>query len=395
MKAKLTDRKVKTAAAGRHMDRTVRGLSLLVWPTGGRSWVLRYQIAGKRREMGLGPYPEVTLAEAREKALDVRRQVKVQHLDPLAERGRAKVLTFKVAGEALIESKRPGWRNAKHRWQWETTLAQLVYPTIGELDCKRIETADVVAVLRPIWATTPETASRVRQRIEAVLGYATAMGARSGDNPARWRGHLDHLLPKPSRVKPVDHLAALDWRAAPAFMAELVKREGIGAKALQFVILTAARSGEVRGMTWAEVDDLDAVWTVPPGRIKAGKEHRVPLTPMALALLGTPGKPAALVFPSPVDPARTLSDANSDRRPRPDGAARPDRTRFPFDVPRLGWRDHGAPTGGDRGGAGAQAQGQGRGRLCPWRPVHQAAAAHGGLGGVPGEGTGQCGSHVG
>ena len=131
MKAKLTDRSVKAAAPGRHMDGTVRGLSLLVWPTGGRSWVLRYQINGKRRDMGLGPYPEVTLAEAREKALDARRLVKVQRRDPLAERGRVTVLTFKAAAQALIESKRPGWRNAKHAWQWETTLAQLAYPEAG------------------------------------------------------------------------------------------------------------------------------------------------------------------------------------------------------------------------------------------------------------------------
>ena len=162
---------------------------------------------------------------------------------------------------------------------------------------KAVETAAVLDVLRPIWTTKPETASRVRQRIEAVLDYAAAMGARSGDNPARWRGHLDHLLPKPSKVRAVEHHAALDWREAPAFMAELAQREGIGAKALAFAILTAARSGEVRGMTWGEIDREAAVWTVPAERIKAGKEHRVPLTPAALALLGEAGEPDALVFP--------------------------------------------------------------------------------------------------
>jgi integrase len=308
MKAKLTDRTVRAAAAGRHMDGTVRGLSLLVWPTGGRSWVLRYQINGKRRDMGLGPYPEVSLAEAREKALDARRLVKVQRRDPLAERGRARAMTFKAAAEALIESKRPGWRNAKHAWQWANTLETLAYPRLGALDVKEVETADVVAVLRPVWTARTETASRLRQRIEAVLDYAGAMGARTGDNPARWRGHLDHLLPRPSTVKQVGHHPALDWREAPGFMAELAKREGLGARVLAFAILTTARSGEARGMTWAEINDADGVWTVPAQRIKAGKEHRVPLTAAARALLGERGKPDALVFASPNDSSKPLSD---------------------------------------------------------------------------------------
>ena len=166
----------------------------------------------------------------------------------------------------------------------------------------------MLEVLRPIWTTKPETASRVRQRIEAVLDYATAMGARTGENPARWRGHLDHLLPKPSKVKRVEHHAALDWREAPAFMLELAKRAGTAARALAFAIHTAARSGEVRGMTWAEVDDAANVWTVPADRIKAGKEHRVPLTPAARALLGERGKPDALVFPSSMAPDKAMTD---------------------------------------------------------------------------------------
>ena len=232
----------------------------------------------------------------------------MQRRDPLAERGRARALTFKAAAEALIESKRPGWRNAKHAWQWANTLETLAYPRLGALDVKDVETADVVAVLRPVWTARTETASRLRQRIEAVLDYAGAMGARAGDNPARWRGHLDHLLPKPSTVKRVDHHPALDWREAPGFMADLAERAGLGAKALAFAILTAARSGEARGMTWAEIDDIDGIWTVPAQRIKAGKEHRVPLTAAARALLGQRGKPDALVFASPNDPAKPLSD---------------------------------------------------------------------------------------
>lgn len=226
----------------------------------------------------------------------------------MAERSRAKALTFQAAAAALIASKRPGWRNAKHAAQWTATLTTYAYPKLGGLDVQAIDTTAVLEVLRPIWTSKPETASRVRQRLEAVLDYTTAMGARTGENPARWRGHLDHLLPKPGKVRRVEHHAALDWREAPAFLAELAQREGVAARALAFTILTAARSGEVRGMTWGEVDRAAAVWTVPAGRIKAGKEHRVPLTPAALALLGEPGAPEALVFASPTRPDRPLSD---------------------------------------------------------------------------------------
>src|SRR4051794_30989575 len=304
---KLTDRTVKTALPGRHGDDAVRGLMLVVQPGGSRSWMLRYQLNGRRRDMGLGPYPEITLARARERAMEARRLVKGGR-DPLAERSRGTALTFKAAAEALIESKRPGWRNAKHAAQWGSTLETYAYPLLGRLDVKGVDTQAVLDVLRPIWTEKPETASRVRQRIEAVLDYAAAVGARTGDNPARWRGHLDHLLAKPSKVRVVEHHAALDWRDAPAFMAELARREGVGAKALAFAILTAARSGEVRGMRWREIDREAAVWTVPAGRIKAGKEHRVPLTPTALALLGAPCAPEDLAFPSGSRAGSQLSD---------------------------------------------------------------------------------------
>ena len=173
---------------------------------------------------------------------------------------------------------------------------------------KAVDTAGVIDVLSRSGPTKPETASRVRQRIEAVLDYATAIGARTGDNPARWRGHLDHLLPKPSKVKRVEHHAALDWREAPAFMAELAKREGIAAKALAFAILTAARSGEVRGMTWGEIDDDGAVWTVPADRIKAGKEHRVPLTPRRWPCSATAAAPTSWCSRARADAEKPLSD---------------------------------------------------------------------------------------
>ena len=306
--SKLTDRVVKAAGPGRYRDSEVRGLYLVVRPSGSRAWVLRFQRGGRRRDMGLGPYPEVGLADAREKALGGRRLIKSEGKDPIAARGRAKITTFKEAAEALIESKRPGWRNSKHAAQWSSTLATYAYPKLGALDVNAVDTTAVLDVLRPIWTAKPETASRVRQRIEAVIDYATATGARTGDNPARWKGHLDHLLAKPSTVRKVEHHAALDWRGAPAFMAKLRGRDGISARALEFAILTAARSGEVRGMTWREVDQENAVWTVPAGRIKAGKEQRVPLTPAALALLGEPGEPDDLVFPSASKAGAPLSD---------------------------------------------------------------------------------------
>lgn len=166
------------------------------------------------------------MADAREKALDARRLIKRDGKDPIAERGRARIKTFKETAEALIASKRPGWRNAKHAAQWSSTLKTYAYPKLGSLDVNAVDTRAVLDVLRPIWTTKTETASRVRQRIEAVLDYATATRARTGDNPARWRGHLDHLLPRPSRVRVVRHHPALDWRQAPAFMAQLTHPAG-------------------------------------------------------------------------------------------------------------------------------------------------------------------------
>jgi integrase len=279
---------------------------LVVKPSGARSWVLRYQLNGRRRDMGLGPYPEITLAVAREKALKARRHL-VGGTDPLTVRP-VPTLTFREAAEALIESKRHGWRNAKHAAQWTSTLTSYVYPKLGELDVKAVDTPEIMSVLDPIWKVKPETASRIRQRVEAVLDYASTRGLRAGPNPARWRGHLENVLAKPSHVRRVQHHAALDWRELPTFMTELARRHGVSARALAFLILTAARSGEVRGMRWAEIEAGAGVWNIPADRMKAGKELRVPLDEQAIALLGQPSKPDAFVFPSPSDPIKPMSD---------------------------------------------------------------------------------------
>ena len=301
----LSARKVDTATPGRHGDG--RGLFLYVKPAGARSWVLRYQVQGRRRDLGLGAYPDVSLAMARDRAAEARRLI-AEGGDPIAKKRQAKPKIFRDAALELIESKRSGWKNAKHAAQWTSTLETYVFPKIGALQVAKIETADVIATLTPIWSEKPETANRVRQRIEAVFDYASALGIRSGDNPARWRGHLDHLLPKPKKVRAVKHHPALSHADISEFMADLSARQGVAARALAFTILTAARTGETRGMTWAEVD-LDAkVWTIPAERMKAGKEHRVPLTDAVVALLGTEGDDAALVFGSETKAGKPISN---------------------------------------------------------------------------------------
>lgn len=301
----LSAQKVKTAGPGRHGDG--RGLFLYVKPSGARSWVLRFQVDGRRRDLGLGSFPDVTLAMARERATEARRVI-AEGDDPIAKKHQAKPKTFRDAALELIESKRPGWKNAKHAAQWSSTLEAYVYPKIGRLQAAKVQTADVMACLTPIWSDKPETANRVRQRIEAVIDYASALGIRTGDNPARWRGHLDNLLPKPTKVRAVKHHPALPHTQITDFMMALGKREGVAARALAFTILTAARSGETRLATWAEID-LDArVWTIPAHRMKAEKEHRVPLTDAAYTLLGPRGDDDALVFESETKTGKPISD---------------------------------------------------------------------------------------
>ena len=302
---KLSARKVETAGAGRHGDG--RGLFLYVKPTGARSWVLRYQVQGRRHDLGLGAYPDVTLAMAREKATEARRMILAGD-DPISKRRQAQPKTFKDAALELIENKRSGWKNAKHAAQWTSTLEAYVFPTLGNMQVTKIATADVVGALKPIWSQKPETANRVRQRIEAVLDYASALGIREGDNPARWRGHLDNLLPNPTKVRAVKHHPALPHSDIPDFMSALSTRKGVSARALTFTILTAVRSGETRGMTWAEVDLDNGVWTIPAQRMKAAKEHRVPLTLTAIAQLGERGADTDLVFGSETKTGKPISD---------------------------------------------------------------------------------------
>ena len=293
----LTVLQVRNAKPGRYGDGN--GLYLLVRPGDppGRYWVLRYSAEGRVREMGLGRAGAtpgaVPLAEARQTAGEIHRKVRAG-IDPLAERkaarataAAAKVRTFREVAGLYITAHAPTWRNPVHRRQWATTLQTYAYPAIGDRPVAAIEVGDVTGILQPIWGDKPETASRVRGRIETVLDFASANGWRTGENPARWRGHLSNILPARAKVRRVVHHAALPWRDMPAFMAALAGQAGTGAVALRFAILTAARTGEVIGAQWREVDMDAAVWTVPAARMKASREHRVPLTAAALAVLRT------------------------------------------------------------------------------------------------------------
>lgn len=294
---------------GRYPVGGVAGLCLKVAPSGARSWVLRVVIAGKRRDAGLGGYPDVTLALAREKARRARDDIE-RGIDPIAQRAealsamiaaRGAETTFEEAALKFLEAKSQEWANAKHAAQWRATLETYAFPVVGKMQVRDVTLAHVVKILEPIWTTKTETASRVRGRIESVLDWATVRGYRHGDNPARWKGHLDKVLAKPSKVAKVTHHKAVAVDAIGSFMTDLKKREGVSARALEFVILTAARSGEVRGATWSEIDLTAGVWTIPADRMKAKREHRVPLSERAIKLLGAlpQGKPDDLVFPAP------------------------------------------------------------------------------------------------
>ena len=287
---KLTALQVQRAKEGKLHDGG--GLYLLCHPGGSKSWAFRYGGGGKRY-VGLGPTHTIGLAEARERARACR-QLLLDGVDPIsAKRKRAvgakldaaKALTFAQAAASYDEAHRAGWRSPKHAAQWRSTLTAYAYPAFGHLPVAAIDVSLILKALEPIWSTKAVTAGRVRARIEAVLDWAKARGYRDGENPARWRGHLDNLLPAQKRVARVRHYAALPYSQVGAFMAELRTRDGIATKALEFLILTAARSGEVLGATWDEIDLTAKTWTIPAVRMKSGREHRIPLSTDAVALL--------------------------------------------------------------------------------------------------------------
>ncbi len=295
------------------------GLYLQVRDSERRSWLFRFMIAGRAREMGLGPFPDVPLAEAREAATEARRQLRAG-VDPLEARTAAKAatraaqvaeLTFGQVVDRYLAAHEASWRNAKHRAQWRSTLDAYAAPTLGTLAIRAVETGQVMKVLEPIWGDKPETASRLRGRIEAVLDYAAARGWRAGENPARWRGHIANLLPRRSKVRAVEHHAALPWGEVGAFMAQLRQVDGTAARCLELVVLTATRTSEATGARWAELDLVAGIWTIPRERMKAGVEHRVPLVGRVLALLeelrAGAGEGAEHVFPG-VKAGRPLSN---------------------------------------------------------------------------------------
>jgi len=325
---KLAALNLKRLRPGLHGDGG--GLWLQVTPNRqGRSWVFRYSFNGRAREMGLGSLNTIGLAEAREHAKQCRQLLKgspttppvdpIEHrraLDNAAKLAATKAKTFKGCAQAYMAAHQGGWRNPKHAAQWPATLGTYVFPIMGDLPVDAIDTALVTKVLEPIWQTKPETASRVRGRIEAVLDWAKTAGYRHGDNPARWRGHLQNLLMKPSSAAKAarrskgrgEHHAALPYRDIGAFIAELRQHEGVAARALEFAILTAGRTNEVLGARWEEFTD-EQIWTVPAERMKGAKEHRVPLSRPALAIVKkmAQSRDGDFVFPGD-NPGRPLSN---------------------------------------------------------------------------------------
>jgi integrase len=317
---KLSDTAVRAEkAAGRYSDGG--GLYLNVAAAGTKSWLFMWTPKGSksRREMGLGGYPAISLAKARAKAAECREAV-ADGLDPIAERDREQAPTFREGAERYIASHKAGWRNPKHLYQWRMTLSverddagDLLDTgycmTLRDKLVDRIDTEDVLSVLKPIWQTIPETASRVRGRIERVLDAERALGHRGGENPARWRGHLDKLLSKRKRLVR-GHYVAMAYQDVPAFMVQLRQSDSITAKALEFTILTASRSGESRGARWPEIDEAKKIWTVPGARMKMGKDHAVPLTDRALEILKELRATAHsdLIFPAPSKPEQPMSN---------------------------------------------------------------------------------------
>lgn len=257
------------------------------------SWVFRFMIDGQARTMGLGPYPDISLSKARDRAADARRQ-KLDGLDPIATREaereaarieRAKAMTFRQCAERYIARNEATWKNPKHRYQWTATLEQFAYPIFGDVPVAAVDTPMVLKTIEPLWLTKTETASRLRGRIERVLDWSRIHGYRTGENPARWRGHLDNALAAPSKVRTVVNQPSLPYTRLGAFMRELQGREGVAALALEFLILTAVRPSEAAGATWGEIDLAERRWSIPADRMKMKRDHRVPLSKRAVAIL--------------------------------------------------------------------------------------------------------------
>jgi len=292
----LTAKRVeRTAKPGRYPCGLIKGLLLQVTESGAKSWILRYQLRGDERWLGLGSAADFSLKEARERARAAR-QLLADGIDPLerkradeaaAKLAAARKLTFREAAQRYFDQNESKWRNANHRDQFLSTLKAHVFPVLGNIDVAAIETGDVLRAIEPLWKTKTITADRTRNRIEQVVDWAVVRGhRRPGDNPARWKNHLDQALPAARKVAPVAHHRAMDYRDVPAFMAELRKEEiTVAARALEFLILCAARTGEVTGAKWDEINFTDKTWTVPADRMKAQREHRVPLSAAAVALL--------------------------------------------------------------------------------------------------------------
>jgi len=286
---RVTAREVAALRPGMHC--IADNLYLSVTSPASRAWIFRYQRGGKRREMGLGPYPLVSLSRARALADDHRRALVVDGLDPLEQRAAAKVAaakaghTFEWCALEHAKAMSANWTSKRHAAEWVRSLRGHVFPLLGALPIADVDLPRVLAVLGPLWAVKPETASRVRGRIEVILDWARVRGFREGENPARWRGHLATLLPRKSRVRPVQHFTALPYSELPAFMARLREQEGPAVAALEFTILTASRTGEVLGAQWGELALAEALWIIPPERMKARVEHRAPLLPAAMAIV--------------------------------------------------------------------------------------------------------------
>src|SRR6266536_5550614 len=288
---RLSPLRIRTLEPGLHADGL--NLYLQVTDTGARSWIFRYGRAGKTTDLGLGSIHTTSLIEARDLAHEARRQLR-DGIDPLEARREAKqrrslegakTITFKAAADQYITAHCDGWNNVKHAGQWRDTLATYAHPVIGAMPVRSIDTGLVMKVLEPLWKAKPETASRLRGRIECVLDWARVRGFRDGENPARWRGHLDKLLPRKSKLRKVEHHAALPYPQLPAFLVDVRIQQGIAARALEFCILTATRSAETIGARWSEISLSEKTWIIPSERMKAGAEHRVPLCHRAIAIL--------------------------------------------------------------------------------------------------------------